>query len=288
MGRPLSVYDGGQAALATMHGKEQAFSAILHDILGLSVLVPEMIDTDALGTFTGEVPRKGTMLETVMAKARLGMTAMKLPRGLASEGAYGPHPQLPFVPGGIELVVLVDDVAGIIVHEHLVVDAPVFAHRSVAAISELEDFLTNNYFPSHALIVRPNLPDRVPGIIFKGIGSYCALDEAIAVCAKSSKDGKALVASDMRAHFNPTRMAAIQKAVRRLAVRLLTLCPDCDNPGFGLVDIETGLPCEECGGPSTLPLWEVYGCVKCKHVSRRRASDRASRASAAHCLFCNP
>ena len=33
--------------------------------------------------------------------------------GLASEGSYGPHPVVPFVPSGLELLVLVDE--GIVV-----------------------------------------------------------------------------------------------------------------------------------------------------------------------------
>lgn len=53
-------YTGRVAVLATMHGKAAAFTPILSKHLGLDVILPEGIDRDALGIFTGEVARQGT------------------------------------------------------------------------------------------------------------------------------------------------------------------------------------------------------------------------------------
>ena len=56
--------DAGRAiALASRHGKERAIAPVLKERLDLSIIVPEHLDTDALGTFTGEVDRPGDMTE---------------------------------------------------------------------------------------------------------------------------------------------------------------------------------------------------------------------------------
>ena len=93
-------YAGRSAVLATMHGKEAAFAPVLADRLGLDLIVPGGIDTDALGTFTGEIARQGSIGETARAKAVLGLSIAGGDLALASEGAYGPHPQIPLIPLG--------------------------------------------------------------------------------------------------------------------------------------------------------------------------------------------
>lgn len=95
--------------LATMHGKEQAIAPVFLASLNLIVLPAKGLDTDALGTFSGEVPRHGTMIEAAVAKARLGMERALLPFGMASEGSFGPHPFFPIIPAGFELLAFVDD-----------------------------------------------------------------------------------------------------------------------------------------------------------------------------------
>ena len=62
VGCPLSgPYAGLRAVLATMHGKDAAIVPVFQERLELSVVTPSAIDTDALGTFTGEIPRSGTI-----------------------------------------------------------------------------------------------------------------------------------------------------------------------------------------------------------------------------------
>jgi hypothetical protein len=83
-----------------MHRKEEAVAPALLSTLGLLVVPARGLDTDQLGTFSGEVPREGSMLDVAMRKARLGMSATGLPLGIASEGTFGPHPAIPFFPAG--------------------------------------------------------------------------------------------------------------------------------------------------------------------------------------------
>jgi len=81
-------YRGVTAAFATKHFKESVVAPAFAT-LEISVVVPE-VDTDQLGTFTGEIHRVGTPKEVVLKKARLGIQASGLLYGIASEGSIGP------------------------------------------------------------------------------------------------------------------------------------------------------------------------------------------------------
>lgn len=76
-------YRGKPVALATKHDKQRAIAPALTVSPGLRVRLAN-VDTDALGTFTGEIARLGTPRETALAKARLGIEATGIPRGLGS------------------------------------------------------------------------------------------------------------------------------------------------------------------------------------------------------------
>lgn len=285
--RPPDPYQGQHAVLATMHGKEAVIAPVLYHRLGLIVVTAPGLNTDVLGTFTGEIPRAGTIREAAIAKARLGMQATGLPIRLASEGSYGPHPHVPFIPGAVELMVLVDDTRGIVVSEHLIEDAPAFAHIFATDGDDLTAFLDRIGFPDHVLIVKPAERDGEAPII-KGIRTRRELDLATGSCIARSSDGRALVQTDMRAHMNPTRMATLGRLASALAARLCSLCPACDAPGYGQVDVEVGLPCEWCGGESLMVRHRIFGCVACAHRETRPRTDGKTHADPGHCPGCNP
>ena len=102
------MFKGRQLAIATRHCKEQVMALLLEKSLGVSCFVPEDLDTDALGTFTGEVERKDDPITTLRAKCQLAMAASGCDLAVASEGSFGPHPTLGFVLSGDELVLLLD------------------------------------------------------------------------------------------------------------------------------------------------------------------------------------
>ena len=106
---------------------------------------------------------------------------------------------------------VVDDERDIIVSEHLIDDTPVFDHVVLADLAEIDGFLQRVRFPGHALVVRPNAGERSRQMIFKGVRATDTLAGAIADCVAVSEDGLALVQTDMRAHMNATRMAAISR-----------------------------------------------------------------------------
>lgn len=280
-------YVGRSAVLATMHRKEQAIAPALIAILGLLVVPAPGLDTDRLGTFAGEIPREGTMLEVAVRKARLGMSATGLPLGIASEGTFGPHPAIPFMPAGMELLVFVDDEREIVVHESLIAETTNFDHLAVLPGETLGSFLERIGFPAHGLIVRSN-EAALTVALAKGIVDRESLDRAIAEAASASADGRARLETDMRAHFNPTRMRSLATLAQRLAQRLATLCPACGTPGFGRTGTRTGLTCDDCGTPTEMVAAQIFGCPKCDHREERPRPDGLQTAPARYCPQCNP
>ena len=295
-------------ALGTMHAKERAISKPFARILRADLVVPGGIDTDAFGTFTGEIERFGTMLDAARAKARAAMTQTGLRLGLASEGSYGPHPYLPFIPGGTEVVLFIDDERDLEVREAVVVTRTNYDSVICTPDDDLGGPLLRMRFPSHAVTVRPNTvqieeanqgnaiagiaPDLTTSLsgrpLFKGVQDREAVARAVEICALASADGRALLVPDMRAHLNPTRMVMIRVAARKLAKRIASLCPRCKTPGFGIVDVARGLPCADCGEPTQLAVAEIYRCAACAFEASKPLWEVGQRASPVQCEFCNP
>ena len=273
------------AALGTMHGKEAALAPPFAH-LGVALVLPEGLDTDRFGTFTGEVGRVGTMVEAARAKAQAAIAATGLAHGLASEGAYGPHPTLPFVAAGLEILLWRDEAKGHEVVERLMDDSPVYDHGAAATADELSAFLERVKFPGTALIVAP-LSDRTSEP-FKGVRDVDSLQDCVRDAARRSECGRAFVQTDMRAHMNPRRMETIGRLAERLAARLATACGYCGAAGWGLLRSGTGLPCSWCGGPTILVSREVHGCAACGAEVRQSRPDELAEADPGCCPRCNP
>ncbi len=271
------------AAIATMHGKERAIAPVLGRWFGMTISTVPGVDTDALGTFTGEIARSGTMLDAARAKALLAISRTGAPIGIGSEGAFGPDPDLPFVASGRELLLLRDSATG---HEIVVFrrTRTNYDHVTIAPGDPIEAFLARIGFPDHAVVVRAEPRDgRAPA---KGLRDRKQLDAALGdVFARA---GRAALETDMRAHLNPTRMNSIARLARGLAVRTARCCPSCGAPGFGLVDVERGLPCAECGAPTRRIRAEIHGCSACVTRVLRRERAAALYADPTWCQICNP
>jgi len=289
----LSPYRGVAVALATRHGKERVIEPALRHGLGAHLLHVTSVDTDALGTFCGDVPRQGTALEACLAKAEAALAAGGTECAIASEGSFGPHPQLSLLPAGMECLVFVDRRRGLIISEQGLAPRTNFSHRLQAPVApgepdpELLAWLTRIGFPRHRLIVRPHLGSGA-GTVEKGLGRWDELAPAMARAAAASSDGLALLETDMRAHCNPTRMAAIRRLAFRLARRIATPCPSCQAPGWGRIDSLPGLPCGWCGQPTGLMRAEIHGCVRCDHRQEQPRRDGLREADPGQCPFCNP
>lgn len=267
-----------RVALGTMHGKEAAIAPPLATI-GVAVLLADL-NTDRFGTFAGDVPRTGTMLDAARAKARAAAKATGLPVALASEGAYGPHPFVPFLPFGRELLLWLDTRTQREIVATITDTQPSYDQESVSDLAAASDFLTRIGFPATGVIVQPSV-GAAP--VAKGLTDRTALDRAITATLMSS--GTALLQTDMRAHMNPRRMSVISDLARLLAQRLATPCTVCAAPGFGRLRVLPGLPCRDCGTETGLIAAELHGCTACGHELRLSV---AGETEPAHCPYCNP
>lgn len=287
MTETVHPYRGVAVAIATLHGKADALAPVLGAV-GIRLVEALGVDTDALGTFTGEVPRTQPPLETAIAKARLGMRRTGLPVGLATEGSFGPDPVFGLLPLHRELIVLVDDARGIVVSESIATHDTTYDSRAYG-VGEApgEDDVARWRLPSHAVIVRADpLATGVP--VHKGLRDRAAVLDALQATLAASPSGRARIETDMRAHLNPTRMAHIAALGERLAQRLGCRCPTCRAPGFGWVDRRPGLACAGCGLPTALTRADVHGCPACGTLEERPRADGLDAADPAHCDHCNP
>ena len=283
-----SIYAGSCIILTTKHAKSIAIAPPFLERLEASVL-EYVVDTDKLGTFSGEVERQGNALECARRKCEWSLNTLgnKVEFALASEGSFGPHPFIPFLPYDHEILYFIDRKHGFHLHLSHLTEKTNYRMQSIDSLEELEKFSKYAQFPSHALILRPNSREvREP--LFKGIDSSDVLEEAFKECMKYSSDSKVWVETDMRAQFNPSRMAVIGELASRLAEQLQTPCPKCEIPGWGKVRQEKGLKCSWCGSETELVKSEIYGCVKCDYEENTERSDGIKEADPGSCQFCNP
>lgn len=283
LGSPICSTLPSRAAIGTMHGKEDALSTSFANI-GIELVVPNDLDTDKFGTFTGETKRQGTMLDAARAKARAAATMTHLTIGIGSEGSYGPHPFVPFIPAGRELLVWHDIRSGVDIIDMLIDETPSFDHRDVKGMAEADSFLHDIDFPNQALVVSPV---GAAFIVAKGVRDQSTLIDATRSAISLSPTAQARLQTDMRAFMNPRRMAVIAKLGKRFAKRLTTLCPECDHPGWGWVGTKDGLRCSACGCQTQLPSHDIMSCAAC-HTEELVERSTGAEADPTFCPFCNP
>ncbi|MBD2089375.1 hypothetical protein H6F67_05850 [Microcoleus sp. FACHB-1515] len=269
--------------LATMHRKEEAIAPIVEAALGVQVVLPEGFDSDRFGTFAGNWPRPADQRTTALIKARAGLELVGGDLAIASEGSFGPHPVMPYLPCDREMVVLLDRRDGqefIVVGEDLTVETN-FRRETIRSPDEVEAFLQQVGYPSHAVIVK-----TPGGEVFKGITRCRDLRAAVDRCLQ--QDGIVMLETDMRALYNPTRMLAIARATQDLVSKLQQICPKCSAPGFAAIDRLPGLPCGWCGQPTSLTRSIRARCQRCEFSQETLFPDGVQTADPMHCAFCNP
>lgn len=274
------------AALATRHGKELLFAPRLAAI-GIDVQVSP-VDTDAFGTFAGEIDRSGTARAVVEAKARAAIECSGASIGLASEGSFGPHPVVPFARLDTELVAWVDAasdrtiIEGVSEFSH--VPGPVALEAPPGDIAAEVLPISTGLADQAAIVCIEPADGSRRIVVAKGVVDPAvlrgAIDEAFVRDA-----GRVVVEPDLRAHLCPDRRRVIAAAIDRLVLRLASRCPQCDAVGFGRLRTMPGLPCALCDLPTTEVAVIVDGCEVC---GCERHTERTGRADPTHCDRCNP
>ena len=276
-----SRYNSRLVVMPTKHDKAKLVAKHFNDILAMQVQ-EVLVDTDVFGTFSGEIERVGTPLETAIKKARVGIETTGNPFAIASEGSVGPDPLLGFINANIETMVFVDDELGIQVHE-TIKSNEIVAFTTTTIKNNLDEFLKKADFPNHALMVKPNSGQGA----IKGIRDLVELEEAIKRSRDLSTDGHVIIESDLRAMCSPSRQKNISAVAFKLVQRLSMTCPDCHSPGWGLKSYSRGVVCSECGDFSADAIkQEIMGCFKCEYTAVGAVINVT--LDPARCMSCNP
>jgi len=275
------IFAGRRAVLVTMHGKESVIGPVLAAELGIEVMALTHINTDQFGTFTGDIARRDSQYQTAIAKATAGLDASDCDLGIASEGSFVPHPEVPWVTINRELVVVVDRRHDWVIEGWATSVETSAARREVTTCEAARAFCDAVGFPAQGVILRAG---GAAPTLFKECTTHAAFDAQVAQVLQTQQTIH--LETDLRAHRNPKRRAVIQQAVAQLVANAQRICPACAAPGVRVVETVYGLPCEWCGTPTNLRKAEVFGCIRCDHRYEQGSGD--GLASAEHCQMCNP
>lgn len=278
------MFKGRIVVIATKHKKEQIIGPIFEKELGVTYMVPENMDTDLLGTFTGEVERKFDPITTARQKCNMAMSLTNADMAIASEGSFGPHPSLFFVHANEEILVLVDKKNDLEIIVKELSTTTNFNASTIQNLRELKIFANKVGFPSHGLILRPSKNDLK--IVFKGISSWVKLIEAYNYLVNHSES--VYVETDMRAMYNPTRRRVIETAANKLIEKIKQTCPNCKTPGFGITAVKEGLPCRVCKAQTRSILSHIYTCQKCNYEHQKQYPNNKTEEDPMYCDRCNP
>jgi hypothetical protein len=274
-------FKGKKVVIATKHGKEIVVGPALGKSFGMDCSVSKNLDTDLWGTFTGEVERILTPVEAARQKCILALEECDADFAVGSEGSFGPHPTLYFLPADEEYLVLMSrkkDFEMVVKMTSLQTN---YASYDMNSESNLNSFLQQVKFPSHGLHVKG--PE---GYLEKGIRSENRLNQAIQEAVKRS--GTYTLETDMRAMNNPTRMSVIQELTGKLVEKMRSCCPSCQRPGFSPTDVIRGLVCSSCSLPTNSVKSVIYSCEGCHYTACIDFPESKTTEDPMFCDFCNP
>lgn len=278
------MFENRTLLIATMHGKEKVIAPLLERHLGVRCIVPDVIDTDLLGAFSGETERVDDPLTTARNKCKMALSNSDCDLAVASEGSFGPHPSVFFVPADEEILMLYDQKNELEVVVSELSTETNFAGAEIESEQALKAFAEEVSFPSHALILKTKKDVFQP--LKKGISDWETLMETYHQFVEQY--GAVYAETDMRAMHNPTRMGVIEKATKRLVEKLLSCCPKCHTPGYGVAEAKQGLPCESCGTPTRSTLSFIYRCQRCGHSDEIYFPHTKKTENPMYCDVCNP
>lgn len=283
---PFKLFKGRKLVIATMHKKERVISPLLVKHLGVEVVVPKNFNSDKFGTFTREIKRAGNQLEAARAKVYAAMTHEGVDLGVSSEGSFGAHPSIPFAQSNFELVLFIDKKNGYEIRGHHRTPETNMSGQYVTSVEEALDFARKIGFPDHGVILRKS--ENGQSGIHKDIHTKDALVKKVREMLSRPLTKRVFLETDMRAHKNPIRMKAIEKATEDLIKNIMSQCPKCQAPGFVVVDFEKGLICSLCKIPTDMPLNDIYKCGVCNHKEKKVVTKYGTTADPQYCGYCNP
>lgn len=280
----MNLYEGKRLCIATKHAKERVIAPILEASLGVKCEVVEGLDTDLLGTFSGEIERTFSPVEAAKEKCRRASERSTCELFVANEGSFGPHPSFFFAPAGDEIMVLWDRSADhFVVARHLTTETN-FGGIDCSNFRQLKDFAISIGFPEHGLILKSSTHEGLK--LTKDLNHLADLETAFEEHLK--QHGKCSVETDMRAMRNPTRMKSLEILTQKLVSTANSLCPKCQTPGFSVTGSKPGLPCSLCLQPTENVLIHLFSCTNCHFTEELWYPHEVKNADPMHCNHCNP
>lgn len=278
------MFNGRTLLIATMHGKEKVIAPLLEKELGVSCVVPKNLNTDILGTFTGEVTRYDDPVSTARKKCLMAIEKCNGDLAVASEGSFGLLSNAFFVPADDEVLLLVDTKNDLEIKAREISTATNFAASDILTEEQLLSFANKIGFPEHGLILRKSKDDFTD--LVKGIADWNNLRVNFHHFLKEF--GAAYVETDMRAMLNPLRMKVIEKATQKLVTQVFSTCPKCLSPGFSPTESKPGLPCYLCNAPTRSTLSIISTCQKCFYTEEKVFPQNKTTEDPMYCDRCNP
>lgn len=278
------MFEGRKLIIATMHHKENVIAPILEKALGVNCFIDQTFDTDLLGTFSGEVERKLDPIATAKEKCLRAMKTNNCELGIASEGSFGAHPTLFFIPADDEFLVFIDIKNKIEIVIRELSTSTNFNGKEIESEEDLINFAETIGFPEHGLILRKSRDENEE--IHKGIRNFETLKNVFEKL--KSTNNSVYVETDMRAMHNPLRMKVIEKASYQLVKKIQSTCPECKMPGFGITASKSGLKCKLCGAPTHSILSFFHTCQHCQFTKEEMYPHQKTTEEPMHCDYCNP
>ena len=278
------MFEGRRLIIATKHNKEQVIAPLLEEALGVNCFVDESFDTDALGTFSGEIERKQDPVSTARMKCLRAMELNNCDLGVASEGSFGVHPSIFFASADDEFLIFIDKKNDLEIIARELSTETNFNGKKIRSEKDLMDFAELVKFPSHAVILKKSKEETEDMV--KAIISYEVLKETYQILL--NKHESVFAETDMRAMYNPSRMSVIETATEKLVAKVKSCCSKCQNPGFGVTDLKKGLPCDLCGIATKSTLSLIYTCQKCQFTTEKLYPNDKQKEDPMYCDFCNP
>lgn len=148
------MFEGRKLLIATQHGKEKIIAPIFEKEFGVTCIVNQLFNTDSLGTFSGEIERKKDVIETLRQKCLSSLHHYECDLVIASEGSFGTHPSVFFLPADEEHLMLLDVKNNLEIIATELSTSTNFNGTYVATEQELLEFSSNFQFPSHGIILK--------------------------------------------------------------------------------------------------------------------------------------
>ena len=278
------MLEGRSLFIATNHHKEAVIQPILERELNVNCFSIPLFNTDQFGTFSGEVERSQSPVETLKAKCQLGFDVTACDLVIATEGSFGAHPDLPFCAAHDELILLMDFKNNVSFSARILTTETNFQGKKIRSEEELIAFGESIDFPNQAIILRNEEQSML--YLKKGINDWDELLTAFRVCMR--RHDNVFVETDMRAMHNPLRMKQIEQLTLKLMAQLKVLCPSCEMPGYEVTSILPGLPCWICETPTSSVLKHVLTCTACQHQEEIYFPNGRQTEEPTFCPACNP